>query len=294
MLAAGKLPHYSGETAGLEADILLGFVLRRSRAMLFAHGEDQVPGEEAEIYRSLVSRRRHYEPIAQILGHKEFFGHDFLVNPEVLTPRPETELVVERALSWFSLDCPPVQLVDVGTGSGAIILSILSALRDSFHPGVSSRVKAWATDLSPAALRTARENAQRLKLANAVTFVECDLFAGVPYKSGSEVLEILVSNPPYIPDSFPLPPDVEQFEPRSALRAGPKGLDVIARLLDQAAPRIASGAVLIMEIGSGQRLDVESLLKERRLDLFTFFRDLSGVDRVLEVCQRSRVGSNVV
>lgn len=230
------------ENPRLDAELLLCEVLHCQRITLYVHFDQPLQASELARYREFVIRRGRMEPLAYILGHKEFYKYDFRVTPDVLVPRPETELLVE-SVSKAPLPQAPV-LLDVGTGSGAILISLLALLADA--TGI-------AVDKSIAALAVARENTvyvgEQIKdesLPARITFLESDLFGSVPKE---QKFDVIISNPPYIPSNVinTLPKDVQQ-EPHMALDGGPKGLDIYARLITQAPEYLKPGGLLALEI----------------------------------------------
>ena len=278
----GRAELVAGESdvAGLEVDVLLAHVLGCERLGLFQNLSMLVEAEDCERFIELVARRKRFEPVAYLTGEREFFGLGFFVSPAVLIPRPETELVVEEALKCFSAELESFQLVDVGTGSGAIVVAILCELRKLFGPEYLRRGKVMATDMSSEALEVARQNARLHQVADIISFVETDLLLGVPL-DGASALTMIVSNPPYIPVAEKLPPDVDNYEPQMALRGGQEGLEIIGQLFSQSAPHIRAGARLILEIGFDQRLSVESLILGHGLNLREVHLDFQGIERVL-------------
>ena len=211
------------ETANLDAQVLLAHVLGQDRAWLFAHYDEKLTPEQADNYAELVARRAAAEPVAYLVGHREFYGLDLLVDHRVLIPRPETELLVDAVLDH--IDSRPnkaVKMVDVGTGSGAIALAVAANC---------PTVQIYAVDLSPDALAVARANVARLDERHQITLLQGDLLTPLP-----ERVDIIAANLPYIasPIYLTLDADVPDSEPRLALPAGPEGLDAIARLLRQA------------------------------------------------------------
>ena len=219
------------------------------------------------------------KPVSYITGMKEFMGLEFAVNEAVLIPRPETELLVEEAvkeLEAISREAEAVpRVLDLCTGSGAIAVSIRH-----FVP----QAEVTATDLSEEALKVARENAERLT-AGGIRFLQGDLFEAFSnlQAPGSELFNLIVSNPPYIPAKVidGLMPDVKDFEPRLALDGGTDGLDIYRRLIPQAAEHLAPGGVLLLEIGFDQGETVPDLCRQAGLGNIAVLKDLAGLDRVV-------------
>ena len=267
-LATGPHP----ERARLDAESLLLHILRRSdasrnKAWLVAHWNSPVvPPVEAE-FEALIARRLTGEPIQYITGQAEFFGLPFAVAPGVLIPRPETEHLVEEVLR-LAQNLPHPRIADIGAGSGAIAVALAHALP---HAEIT------ATDLSLPALAIARDNAERNHVAGRITFLHGDLFAPL---TGS--YSILASNPPYIPerDRLTLSVEVRDFEPSSALFAGPDGLSIYRRLIPEAVSFLAPMGWLVLEIGYGQQPAIEGLLLENGYCDVQFLPDYQGIPRV--------------
>ncbi len=256
--------------ARLEAELLLAHTLKISRTMLLARLEETIEPDLAAQYASIVARRSQHEPLAYILGHREFYGLDFVVDRRVLIPRHETELLVEIALERARRMAWPV-IVDVGTGSGAIALSLARHLTDA---------RIFATDLSCDALAVARINASRLNL-DRVQFLADDLLTLV-----EEPFELLVANLPYIPSTRygQLAREVRDYEPRLALDGGFDGLAVMRRLSAQLKQRARPGSKVLFEISEEQgKLALELAHRELPLAMAQLHRDLEGLDRVLEL-----------
>ena len=256
----------------LEAELLLAHLLQRARPYLLAHPEASLTPEQAATYAAHVARRAGGKPLPYITGRAEFYGLDFTVTPAVLIPRPETELLVEKALRWLQ-DHPPATAADVGTGSGCIAVTLAMQ---------SPALRLIATDCSPAALTVARANAERYGVAGRITFLEGDLLAPLPAP-----VDLIVSNPPYVADDEwdALPPSVRR-EPRAALLAGPQGLDALRRLLGQAPALLCPGGLLLVEIGEKQGKAARALAQAAfpHADIRTL-TDLAGKERVLRVQQ---------
>ncbi len=259
-----------------EARLLLSEVLGVSRAWIMAHPEAEVPPDHRALYLSDVDRRSAFEPEAYIVGHREFYGLDFDVTPSVLIPRPETELLVDRALDaakkLIASKRRPLLAVDLGTGSGALAIAVAVG-----EPELSF----IAVDRSREALEVAAANATRLGVANRIDLRQGDLLQPVP-----EAFDLLVANLPYIPTSEmdSLMPDVRKYEPRQALDGGPDGTALIRRALEQAVSRALRPAALLFEIGDGQGIQLSTLAGKLypnahvRVD-----RDYAGFERILTV-----------
>lgn len=253
----------------LDAEVLLADVLSTERIQLYAQHDKPLAPEELERYRQVVRRRLAREPVAYITGRREFWSLTLEVDRRVLIPRPETELLVELALKRAAaLERP--RLLDVGTGSGALAIALARELQ---------RATVWATEASAGALTVARRNVERH--AAAVTLLEGDLLAPLPAEL---TLDLIVSNPPYVAsgDLLGLEPEVRDFEPRAALDGGPDGLEVVRRLVPQAAARLVPGGWLALEIGCRQAALVRRLLEEHGFEEVRAHKDLAGLDRVVE------------
>ena len=248
-----------------EAKLLLAHVMDRDRAWIAAHVDAVLSREEALAYDALARRRREGEPVAYLTGRREFFGLDLEITPDVLIPRPESELLVELALAWLARAASP-RVLDLGCGSGAVALAIARAL-----PGVH----VIGADVSPAAVALARRNAQRLAIAN-VEFVESDWFAGIARQRFSAI----VANPPYVAeeDAHLRQGDL-RFEPALALRSGRDGLDAIRAIVGAARGYLAPGGMLALEHGHDQAEAARALLQRAGFDAVASARDLAGIPR---------------
>ena len=249
-----------------DAEVLLAHVLRCDQAALLTHPERLLSPDESDQLESFLKRRLASEPMQYITGAQEFFGLLFEVTPDVLIPRPETEHLVEAALEHIAPEAN-ARIVDVGTGSGAIAVSLAHA-RPHSH--------VTAVDLSPAALEVARSNAQRHGVLDRVTFLQSNLLAAV---HGAD-FDLVVSNPPYIAEGEVLELQVSNYEPQSALYAGPTGLEVYERLIPEARKVLKPGGWLLLEIGFGQQPAVEALLRGWRS--VSVVHDLQGIPRVVQ------------
>lgn len=260
------------DTPGLDAQVLLAHVTGLSRTRLLAYPERALAPEAAADYAALVARRAEREPIAYLIGHREFMGLDFLTDRRALIPRPETELLVEAALADVRERLERGQMpvvADIGTGTGAIAIALAV-----LEPRLS---RVYATDVSEDALALAAENARRSGVAGRVTLLRGDLLAPLP-----EPLDVLIANLPYVAprESATLPPDVARFEPALALYGSDGGLGHFRRLLNQAPAHLHSGATVLLEFGYDQRHALDALIRETfpGADLH-FGADYAGWDR---------------
>lgn len=259
-------------TARIEVQTLLQTVLQVNRAYLITHPERQLDQTEQSLYNALLARRLQGEPIAYILGEREFFGLSFKVTPATLIPRPDTELLVELALEKMP---PSSRLLDLGTGSGAIALSLAHARPDA---------AITAVDASQDALDVAHENALKLNIRN-VRLLLSDWFSALP----DERFDLIVSNPPYIvEDDAHLAQGDLRFEPDSALASGKDGLNDIRRIIAAAATHLTAKGWLMFEHGYDQAEKVRELLRQAGFEQVFSARDLSGIERVSGGVQPSR------
>ena len=256
-----------------EAGSLLGHLLERDRTFIISHAEDSITSDHAEMFAGLVEARAQGKPLQYITGRQEFFGLDFEVNPDVLIPRPETELLVETALNL--LTNREVLICDVGTGSGCVAVTLL-------HERPNAR--GVAIDISPAAIEVARRNAATHKVSSRLEFLVSDCFAEVKQKL---LFDLIVSNPPYIPasDLEGLQREVRDHEPRLALEAGADGLSIIRRLLADSGAYLKTGGYLLFEIGFDQSEAVRSLIAPMvdagSWTLLDIYPDLQGIPRTV-------------
>lgn len=255
----------------LDAEVLLAHVLAMDRVGLYVNFDRPLELAEVDDYREAVARRGRREPVAYITGEKEFMGRPFAVSDAVLIPRPETELLAEAVLKDLRIHgtAEPPRLLDMGTGSGIIAITLAILLPEAL---------VTAVDLSAAALAIAASNADRHGVADRVRFVCSDLFARLPVGSR---FHYIVSNPPYIPDSElrTLPPEVQK-EPSLALSAGPDGLALIRRLVAEALSRLEPGGLLALEIGADQGAAVRELAGKLGYSSCEVLRDYAGHERV--------------
>jgi len=257
----------------LDARLLIGAVLNLDHTGLAVQAARRVTEDEASTISSFTQRRIAHEPVARILGHKEFWGLDLRLSDATLVPRPDTETIVAAALEMISADTAatkPLRIADIGTGSGAILLALLSELPAATGIG---------TDISDAALKTARLNAQQLGLADRVSFIRCDYASAL-----TGPFDLMVSNPPYIrsADIAMLDRDVRDYDPRLALDGGADGLDAYRVIAPQAASLLAPQGMLVLEVGQGQSVDVSDLMRQAGLTLSHPPRaDFGGIHRAV-------------
>lgn len=266
------------ESARLDAEVLLAFVLKQDRVWLYTHYEEEIGDAPRAAFRELVRKRSESTPVAYLVGKKEFFSLPLKVTPDVLIPRPDTETVVVEFLARFQQRAE-VLAVDVGTGSGAIALACASRHKTA---------RFFATDSSPEALAVARANAAALKLDDRVEFRQGDLLEPV---ADAGPFDAILSNPPYIAtDVIPtLEPGVRDHEPHQALDGGPdRGLNVVNRLIGQAAGRLKPGGHLILEIGADQEAPVrERIAALPGWELAPTIRDAANHPRVIRATRRA-------
>ncbi len=248
-----------------DSELMLEHVLGCDQIALLTHPERLLSAEEANQFEDLVQRRLAQEPVQYLIGTQEFFCLLFEVSPDVLIPRPETEHLVEAVLEHFGGEAN-ARILDVGTGSGAIAVTLAHLLPQS---------RITALDISCTALAVARRNAQRHGVMDRVTLLQSDLLASV----ASKEFDVVVSNPPYVAVGEVLEPQVSGYEPHSALYAGPTGLEIYERLIPQARRVLKHRGWLILEIGYGQRSALLKLLKD--WTVVTVRDDLRGIPRVI-------------
>lgn len=269
------------DTAELDAQVLLGKIVGRPRPWLLAHPEAVLTAQQEAALRSAVGRLERGEPLPYVLGEWEFFGLPFLVTPDVLIPRPETELLVEHALTWLRVHPARRRLLDVGTGSGCIAIALAVNVPD---------LQALATDISPAALEVARRNAARLGVGDRLEFAECDLLPGCgsgssPAAAWHGPFDLIAANLPYIPTRLLHKLPVYRREPTIALDGGRDGLDLVRRLLAAAPAWLAPGGLMLFEIEASQGPAAMALAFDLFADaMIHLHQDLSGHDRLLEIC----------
>jgi release factor glutamine methyltransferase len=257
-----------------EASSLLSHILDRDRAFLISHAEDQLDDAQWRHFEEAVVRRAAGEPAQYITGTQDFFGRAFHVTPDVLIPRPETELLVETALQVMNENAV---ICDVGTGSGCIAITLLCERTDA---------RALAVDVSEAALEVARENARRHSVKDRIDLQVSDLFAGLD--ASAQQFHLIISNPPYVAANMlpSLQREVRNHEPRVALSPGEDGLTIIRRLLNEAPEFLQNNGHLIMEIGFDQGEAVQRLVDQNIWTIRDILPDLQCIPRIVVLQKR--------
>jgi release factor glutamine methyltransferase len=265
--ATARLVQAGIDGARLDARLLLRKALGKDGTWLFNHGDETLDGGTEQAFLALLEKRLERRPISLILGHREFWSLDFTVTEDTLAPRPDSETVIEAVLAELPDRDAALSLLDLGTGTGCLLLALLSELPQARGTGV---------DLNPATLSVAKANADRLGFAKMTSFLQSDWWSGV-----SGRFDVIVSNPPYIPsaDIAGLDPEVARFEPRGALDGGADGLDAYRLLAARAGDFLTETGVIAFEVGAGQAADVAALLREAAFSVRAIRRDLAGVER---------------
>lgn len=263
-----KLPD---ELMELDAQVLLAHVLERPRTWLLAHLDAPLAPPVLESANQAFSRLEAGEPLPYILGHWEFFGMDFDITPDVLIPRPETELLVEKAIKWLSANPLKRSVADIGTGSGIIAASIAMNVPDA---------KILATDISPAALKVAQKNAIKFNVQDRIRFMQCNL---LPQEVDSNI-DLLCANLPYIPTQTMQELPIYGREPTLALDGGEDGLDLYRSLLEIAPRWLSQRSLMLFEIEASQGMKALSLAYDKLSNAtINLHKDLAGHNRLLEI-----------
>jgi len=297
--AVTQLRNEGVDSPRLDSELLLAYVLGVNRAAILAHPNQRLTPKALTRFRDLVDRRARREPLAYIVGHREFHGLDLCLNPHVLIPRPETELLVEHALKLARGLALRPRIVDVGAGSGAIAVTLAVHL---------PQARIYALDASPEALAVVAENAERHGVRDRVRCLQGDLleplarletaedgasteppWAGQADPAWQSQVGLITANLPYVTTNEwrELAPEIREYEPRAALDGGPDGLNLIRRLLDTAGPFLRPGGSLLLEIGASQGEAVTALAQASLAPAETnLYRDYAGLDRLVVVQQR--------
>lgn len=266
---AGKLAEAGVAEPVREASSLLGYVLGRDRTFLIAHPEYVLSEKEAADLSNVTGKRAAREPYQYIVGKQEFYGLEFLVNPDVLIPRPETELLVERGLDLLRVSTGK-RFCEVGVGSGCVTVAILVN---------EPEATAAALDVSDKAIAVARKNAERHGVANRAEFLRSDVFSSF----NAADLDLIVSNPPYIAAAAmdALQPEVRDHEPHPALSDNGDGLGIIRRIIKDSPKFLRRGGALMLEIGHGQEPEVRAMFDIAEWESANVYDDLAGIPRVV-------------
>jgi release factor glutamine methyltransferase len=275
--SADVLKNQRVENPRLNAELLLAQCLGFSRETLYANLRREIQTEEKKALDELLRRRMAGEPLQYLLGHQEFWSVDLKVDPRVLIPRPETEVLVDQALSILATPSGRVpRVLDIGTGSGAIVIALTNEFEEIF---------AVATDISQEALQVAKDNARKVGVGQRIRFVRGDLLH--PFRPLTDgVFDLILSNPPYIcrSDIEELTREVKDHEPRLALDGGEDGLDFYRRMSRQVPSYLRKGGWLLVEIGQGQGTEISTLFEQSGcFSAPELVRDLSGIERVIKV-----------
>ena len=274
--SAGYLQNKGSDSPRLDAEILLCHVLGLQRLDLYLQFDRPLSEEEKSEYRQLLSCRGDREPVAYITGEKEFMSLSFHVTPEVLIPRPDTEVLVEESVrlieEWKKAKKVLPSVFEIGSGSGAISISLLHHFPD---------LEITASDISDAALSITRKNAERHHVLDRLQLMQGDLFAGA-----EGPFDMILSNPPYIAESEreSLSPEITKYEPGEALFAGKEGLDIIFRILDEGEKKVSPGGWILVEIAPGQIKKLKSKIEaDQKFSSSTEIHDYAGRVRVLRI-----------
>jgi len=261
------------DTARLDAELLLCHALGQNRAFILTHFNERVAEDVLKSYECLIERREKREPVAYITGEKEFYSLNFKVTQDTLIPRPETETLVDTALKFYGSGTK-INILDIGTGTGAIAITIAK-----YRP----LWKITALDISDKAIEVARENSKTNGVDKQINFEVSDLYQSCVNKK----FDIIVSNPPYIPDGDKnVAPEAKLYEPETALYSGAKGLDAIERIINEGPNYLTKNGKLIFEVGDGQDQAIAGLIeKENRLRFENVVTDLKGLKRVIVATQ---------
>ncbi len=266
-----KLRDNSIETPGLEAYLLLSkSEVLNDLSEIYSHAEKNIDQDGLYKFKHLLERRIKREPTAYILGEKEFYSRSFKVNPSVLIPRTETELLVDETVNIINRDASDL-ILEIGTGSGCVAITIASLCKD---------VKIIATDISLESILVAKENTNYHEQINRISFLSGDLLESLKNKS----FDIVVSNPPYIRDEdyLHLEPEVRDFEPKSSLVAGRDGLYHIENIISDSRRVLRDGGSCVLEIGYGQKEAVVRIFKDFGFKDISYSKDLNGIERVVK------------
>ena len=264
------------------AEILLAHALAADRIDLYLHYDQPLNAKELTRFKAIIKRRIQREPVAYILGCKEFWSQDLAVTRNVLIPRPETECLVERALAYLAADCNSGQqrILELGTGSGAILIALASENSQNVY---------WATDISAAAIQIAQRNAIDHGLAANIHFLVADWFA--PFAVNTDLFDMIISNPPYIrrADLKRLQPEIQAFEPLVALDGSEDGLLCLRHIIQSAHFYLRPGGMILLEMGHDQKAALKQIIQRcGQYEDVVFYTDYSGYDRIVAMRKRAK------
>ena len=268
------------EEARLDAEVLLAHILRMRRLYLYVHLELNLVEEDINDYKALLQRRVARVPVAQLVGNKEFMGLNFNITPDVLIPRPETEILVQMSIEILGPIKEPIDIADIGTGSGAIAVSMLNYLDNATVDAV---------DISQAALDVAKSNAEKFSVDNRINLFHGNLLEPLHGKKYDAIL----SNPPYIPTAVidELQPEVSKYEPRLALDGGADGLKYYRQIIDDAVALLKPDGFLALEVGVNQAEPVRQMLESSgNFDPINMIWDLIGIERIILAYKKCEQG----
>jgi len=273
--AANRMSAAGITNARLDAEVLLAHIIKKDRVRLITHRDEVLDDKEQRDFAEAIQRRTRREPLQYIIGNQEFWGLEFIVTPDVLIPRPETEFIIEAALKIVQDRNRPVRIIDLCTGSGCIAVSLAKEL---------AAARVIATDASEKALDVARENSRRHGVSERIRFLPGDLFVPLEELDLRGQVDILASNPPYVQagDLAALQPEVRDYEPRMALIAGPEGTEIAIKIIRTAPEYLNQNGALIMEMGMGQSGALTRAVEATNAYAKPkIVKDLAGIERVI-------------
>lgn len=275
--ATERLVQAGIQNARLDAEVLLSHILERDRAWLITHNNDNLDNENYRLFEDAINRRSRREPLQYIIGRQEFWGLDFIVTPDVLIPRPETELLVETAVEIVKGSSARATIADLCTGSGCVAISLAKEIGDA---------RIFATDMSMQALAVARENARTHGVSDRIRFIAGNLYQPLEKFDLRDRVDVITANPPYIRsgDLPMLQAEVKDYEPEIALIAGLEGTEIQKKIIDNALAFLKKQGALIMEMGLGQVETLKRMADEAgAYNKTEILKDLAGIDRVIVV-----------
>jgi release factor glutamine methyltransferase len=280
-LGAAQLQAAGVEQARLDARLLLSAATGLSHEAMIRDPDAELPQAQAEKYTAMIARRQAREPVSRILGHREFWSLEFAINQDTLDPRPDSETLISAALEHMMDRNRPLDILDIGTGSGCLLLALLSEMPQARGTGI---------DISAGALEMARANAQRHGLSRRVHFLQCDVRRRDWTRSINGPFDIVISNPPYIPaaEIADLAPEVARFDPHAALAGGEDGLDFYRIITISIAKLLAPGGWVVLEAGAVQADAIQTLLRQAGLCELDARRDLGGALRAITGRNRAK------